>query len=328
MTTLITGATGFVGATLMEELCTTKQPVHGFDLNPPPQALLKRLDQLGFEGTFHIGDTRDTSAVGNAIRASGATQIIHAATVTADEARDAANPQQVLSVNILGVASLFEAARDAEITRVIHTSSNAAYGRNVFQNGPILESTPSDPVSLYEVTKFAGERTALRLGALYGIDVRVARLSTVFGPWERATGMRDTLSPMLQVWNLAAAGQDALLPRPGQRDWIYVRDAASAIIALLSVAPEAAETFNIGPGPQNVWSVLSWGQTLEKKFPGFQCSVAQHGEVTNVNLYQPRDRAPLDISRLTAATGFAPAYDMEAAVADYGRFREEILGGI
>jgi nucleoside-diphosphate-sugar epimerase len=325
MTILVTGATGFLGASLMEELCAAKQHVYGFDINPPPQALINRLNQLGFDGTFYIGDTRDTTAVSRAIKESGATQIIHAATVTADEARDASAPQQVLSVNILGIAALFEAARDAGVSRVIHTSSNAAYGRNVFQLEPIVETTPSDPVSLYEITKFAGERTALRLGALYGIDVRVARLSTVFGPWERATGVRDTLSPMLQVWNLAASGHEAVLPRPGHRDWIYVRDAATAIIALLSVVLETPKIFNIGPGSANVWSVLAWGKAVANKFPGFQCRVAQNGEIPNINLYQSRDRAALDITRLSKATGFVPKYDMDAALADYGKFREGFL---
>jgi len=52
--------------------------------------------------------------------------------------------------------------------------------------------------SLHAISKFAAERVALRLRQLWQLDLVCARLGSVIGPWERDTGVRDTLSPHLQ----------------------------------------------------------------------------------------------------------------------------------
>ena len=56
------------------------------------------------------------------------------------------------------------------------------------------------PASLYALTKFAAESILTRVAETQGISLTAARLGVVYGPWEYATGVRDTLSPMLRNW--------------------------------------------------------------------------------------------------------------------------------
>jgi len=103
------------------------------------------------------------------------------------------------------------AARRHSVRRIINLSSGSAYGANAFQNAPLDEETACDPVSIYAITKFASEKVAARLAALWQYEIINVRLSAVFGPWERQTGVRDTLSPQAQILAALRDGRDAVL---------------------------------------------------------------------------------------------------------------------
>ena len=146
------------------------------------------------------------------------------------------------------------------------------------------------------------------------------RLSAVFGPWERETGVRDTLSPQSQILAHATAGRDARLPRPGLRDWIYAPDVAAGLLAVLD-APSLAHRMYHVTSP-HVWSALAWGERLAASMPGFVCRLAEPGEAPNVDLHGPADRSPLDPSRLADDLGWQAAYGLDASADDLaGRVR-------
>ena len=317
LTIVVTGASGFVGAALVEALVGAGRTVIGLDRQPPPPELLAAVAAAPGRAEWRTVDVTDAAALQAAFAGTSARAAIHTATITAGKARDASDPAGIVDVNVNGTIAVLEACRDHGVARFVLASSNAAYGRTVFEPGPLTEDRPAEPVSLYEITKFAAERTALRLGDLYGVDVRIARLSSVFGPWERATGVRDTLSPLLQVVRLAARGEPALLPRPHYRDWIYVRDVALGLQHLVDVPSPAPRLFNLGPGVAQGFTTLAWGKMLQAAWPDFDCRLAAPHETANVDVYLPHDRAPLAIDRLTQWTGFRPRHGLEAAAADY-----------
>jgi nucleoside-diphosphate-sugar epimerase len=176
-------------------------------------------------------------------------------------------------------------------------------------------STFPKPASLYGITKLAGEQAALRLGDVLGIDVRAVRLSAVFGPWEYATGVRDTMSPHWQALVHAAAARPAILPRPIRMDWLYVRDAAAGIAALLGKASMQQRVVDLGGGAS--FDLLQWGAAVGKHRPGVVCRVAASGETPNVLYFMPKDRSPLDNGAIERETGFCPQYDLLSAAADY-----------
>ncbi len=147
------------------------------------------------------------------------------------------------------------------------------------------------------------------------MDVVVARVGTVFGPWERDTGVRDTLSAPMQVTQLAMKDKEAILPRQGRRDWVYSRDVAAALVALLNADRPHYDVYNIGPGAE--WTIEAWCKKLMEVYPKFSCRFATGRNEANVDYYGPRDRAPFSIKRLVEDIGFKPRFGFQEAFTDY-----------
>jgi len=314
---LVIGGCGFVGLNLATRLAADGRPVVLFDTRPPDAATLALLAALPGAVRFVAGDVREPAGLMAVTAEVEAAAVVYGAALTAGPAREAETPVQILEVNLLGLVNALTAARAAGVRRVVNLSSVAAYGAAGLRHALLEEErTPEDPRALYPITKFAGERVASRLAELWGSDVASVRLSGVFGPFERPTGVRDTLSPQLQVIERLARGEAAILPRPGLRDWLYAPDAASAIVALMDAPALEHGLYNIGPGAR--WSVLDWGRlvALALGLPENRCRLAAPGEAPNVDFHGPGDRAPLAIDRLVAATGFSPAFDMAGSARD------------
>ena len=286
MKALVYGGAGFVGLNIAEALRARGDEAVLFDRSPPP------VD--GFE--FVRGDVRDKPSLPQKIDC-----VIWGATMTADAARDAAEPESIIATNLQALIPALRAAREAGVRRVLNLSSAAAYGEAAFRDGTLDEDLPADPRSLYSLTKFASERLCSRLAELWDMDIVSVRLSAVFGPWERAGGARDTPSPFLRLMQL----KEARLPRPGVRDWLYAPDVARAVLALLDAPRLAHRLYNVGPG--RTFSVLDWG-----KHAGISCSV---GAPANVDLGGGRDRAALSVRRLEAETGFRARFGLEESAA-------------
>lgn len=310
MTTLIFGGAGFVGLNLTGALLAAGRPVVIFDRSAVPEAAGRAF--AGLPGRLDVlqGDVTDPDAVADAVR-PGLDAIVLGAAITADAAREARDPDAILAVNLGAHVPILRQARDVGVRRVVNLSSAGAYG---WRGGdaPILrESDPADPSGLYGVTKLASEKVAARLGSLWDLDVVSARLSGVFGPFEYATGVRDTLSPQAQILALAQEGRPALLARPGRRDWIYGPDVAEALLQLLAWPSLTHRLYNVSS--PRVWSALHWGQRLTSVFPDFVCRLAEPGESPSVDLHSPADRPPLDTTRLAAELGWTARFGLQAA---------------
>ena len=318
MSILILGGAGFVGLNLAEAFLAKGRHVTVFDRSPPPPSACQAFERLPGRFEAVSGDVTDAAALGGVI-VSGVDTLVLGAAVTAGAERDAREPRTVLAVNLASQVPALELARDAGVRRVVNLSSAAAYGAAGQREARLDETVPADPVGLYAVTKFASERVAARLGALWGMDVVSLRLSGVFGPWERATGWRDTLSPHLQAASLAEAGAPAFLGRPGLRDWIYAPDVAEAVVRVVEADRLAYPVYNVS-APER-WSVLEWGRLLETAHPGFTCRLARDGEAPTIDLHGP-DRAPLGTGRLAAELGWTARFGMASSAEHYIAWRK------
>jgi len=317
--TLLTGGAGFVGLNLAEALLGRGETVVCFDRRPPPAAARRALGSLPGRLVVVEGDVGDAAAVGAAARAHGAARLVHAAAVTAGLERERRDAAAVARVNVLGTLAVLDGARQARIGRIVHVSSGAVFGAAGFGPEALDEEAPVAPETVYAVTKYAGERLALRAAALHGLDLVVARLGSVFGRWEHDSGVRDTPSAPLQAVRLAEAGRTAVLPRPGWRDWVYAPDVAAGLVALLDHPRPAHRLYHVGSGVR--WSVEAWCARLAARFPGFAHRPARAPEEATVDLYGDRDRAPLAIGRLAADTGFRPRWGLDEAFEDYLAWR-------
>jgi len=310
---LIFGGTGFVGLNIAAALLARGHAVTLFDRASLPVAAQQDFASFAKALTVVLGDVTDRQAVIDLV-AEGFDAIVLGAAITAGAARDAADPELIMQVNLLAQLPVLVAARRRGVGRIINLSSAAAYGAAGTQHTVLDEDTPCDPETLYAITKYASERVAGRLAALWSLDIASLRLSGVFGTWERATGVRDTLSPQAQILACLRQRSEAVLPRAGVKDWIYAPDVADAV-ALLIEAPELEHRlYNISTG--RPWSALQWGQKLAELHPGFVCRLASPGEAATIDLHGPTDRASLSISRLETEFGWRARFGCDESVAD------------
>lgn len=317
MRTLVTGSSGFVGSALCAALAARGESVIGVDLRPPRAGALS---VAGFN--FVAADLTQPGAIGAAFAGPAIDRVVIAAAVTADRARELRDPASIVAVNTGAVAETIRCAASAGVSRIVHLSSAAVYGGNDRSASALDEETTLPaPVSLYAITKLAGESTALRLREVFGLDLVAGRLGTCFGPFEHESGARDTLSAPWQVLHHAAAGVPVSLPRPGRKDWLYIRDAVAAIIALLDAPrPLPRNLYNLSAGFE--WTVAEWCDAIRRAYPGFEWSI---GADANVDFYGDVDRASLSPAHLIRDTDFRPTYNMERALADYLATEPELI---
>jgi UDP-glucuronate 4-epimerase len=314
MSVLVTGAAGFVGLALVEHLLARGDQVVGIDIAPPPAEALAAFRDLPGRFEAIAADVRDAGALRDAFARHAPDRMVVLAAVTADAARERAAPRPIFEVNVGGVLAVLEVAAGRGVRRIVHASSGSVYGASGATAATLVEDlTPLRPEALYGISKLAAEQAALRLAALHGMDLVVGRLGTCFGPWEADTGVRDTPSAPLQILRLAERGEPVVLPRPSRRDWLYVRDAAAGIAALLDAPRPAHRVYNVAAGFEG--SLVDWCRAVEPAFPGLRWRVDP--AAANVNLYAAYDRAPMDIGRLRADTAFEPRFDLAAAAADF-----------
>ena len=311
MNILIFGGTGFVGINIASALLARRHTVTLFDRGALPRAAVQAF--AGGALDVVAGDITDLHAI-EAIVARGFDAIILGAAITAGPVREAADPQSILQVNLMAQVPILMAAHRHGVGRVINLSSGSAYGAAAFGHALLDEALPCEPVSLYAVTKFASERAAARLADLWQADIISVRLSGVFGPWERLTGVRDTPSPQMQIVAALRRKKEAVLPRPGVRDWIYAPDVADAVALLVEASKPRHGLYNISTG--NEWTALQWGQRLADLNPGFVCRLAKPGEASTVDLHSDADRAPLSIARMAEEFGWRARFGCADSAAD------------
>jgi UDP-glucose 4-epimerase len=310
---LIFGGAGFVGLNIAAHLLARGHGVTLFDRADLPRAAQQAFAGFGDRLTLVQGDVRDQQAVEQVI-AKGYDAIVLGAAITAGAARDAAEPLSILQVNLLAQVPVLEAARRSGVARVINLSSGSAYGAAAFRHALLDEETLCDPVSLYAITKYASEKMVARLSALWSLDIISVRLSGVFGPWERATGVRDTPSAQMQIVAALQQQRRAILSRPGVRDWIYAPDVADAVTVLIEATKPRHRLYNISTGHE--WSALQWGQDLAALHPGFVCRLAELGEAATIDLHSEADRAPLSVLRLEHEFGWRARFGCRDSAAD------------
>jgi UDP-glucose 4-epimerase len=195
----------------------------------------------------------------------------------------------------------------------VHLSWVALLGSAIDGAPELTEALPARPVSLYGIGKFAAERTLERLADLWSLDAVSLRLSAVYGPWEHATGVRDSLSPHAQIRAAALAGRPALLARPGRRDWLHGEDVGSAVMAVAQAPKLPHRLYNVTTPHET--TALEFGRALGRHVPGFECRLAAAGEAPTIDLHLPVDRPPLSPHRLATDLGWQARVDVEAAVA-------------
>lgn len=313
MAILVTGAAGFVALNVLEHLLKAGRDVIGLDRIPLPVRAARDFAAYPGRLTMIAGTILSEADLCKALTAGPVEAVIHCAVITAGAEREIADPESIVAVNVQGAVATVAAAARHGVKRFVYPSSGAVYGASAATVDVMDEDTlrPA-PVNLYGLTKFAAESILPRVAAVQGMALTAARLGVVYGPWEYATGVRDTLSPMLQTLDLADAGQEAVLGPPWRGDYTLARDIAAGLVAIADAPSLPRTVYNLATG--RAATAEDWCRALEAKLPAFRWRRAAAGEAWNVESHTGFDRGAMDIGKITADTPYRPAYDLDRAL--------------
>jgi dTDP-glucose 4,6-dehydratase len=249
---LVTGADGFIGSHLVEELTKRGYAVRAFVMYNSFNSWgwLDHLD-ISIKNSIEIfpGDIRDPYAVKVAMK--GCVSVIHLAALIAIPYSYYA-PDTYLDVNIRGTMNLLQAARELNLERVIHTSTSEVYGSANYV--PIDEDHPIKGQSPYSASKIAADQMAYAFYASFQLPVSIIRPFNTYGPRQSARAVIPTVISQI----ISGAKNIKIGSLAPTRDFSYIDDTVSGFIAALEADQIFGEIINLGSGFE-----ISIGKTIE-----------------------------------------------------------------
>jgi UDP-glucose 4-epimerase len=238
MNFLITGAAGFLGAALANQLTREGHQVRGLDdlSTGDPQA-------LGPDVHFTRGDVNDRPKLWTLLQDIDCVYHL-AARVSVQES--VLYPREYNAVNVGGTVSLMEAMRDVGVRRVVLASSGAIYGDQDEQ--PLKESMTPNPRSPYAVSKLAAEFYVRTIGRLWNIETVNLRVFNAYGPGQHLPPSHPPVVP--NFLRQALRGGSLVVHGDGSqtRDYVYLDDAISALVAASTAPNLDGMVINVGSG--------------------------------------------------------------------------------
>jgi dTDP-glucose 4,6-dehydratase len=249
---LVTGAGGFIGSHLVEELVDAGARVRAFVRynSRADSGLLALLppEKLAAVETI-AGDLRDLPAVTGAMR--GVEAVFHLGALIAIP-YSYVHPAEVVEVNVMGTLNVLLAARETGVGRVVHTSTSEVYG--TARTVPIDEEHPLQGQSPYSASKIGADKLAESFYRSFDVPVVTVRPFNTYGPRQSARAVIPTIITQALSGDTVRLGNlDAT------RDLTYIDDTAAGFLAVGETPGIAGETFNLGAG-----SEISIGELAEK----------------------------------------------------------------
>ena len=244
MRTLVTGGAGFIGSNLSDALLARGDEVIVVD--DLSTGRRENLDQALANGaTLVEADIRDRAALEEIAGRERPEAIFHLA-AQIDVRKSIADPAFDAAINIGGTANVLEAARAAEVRRVVFSSTGGAiYGEGEGQQLPLAEDAPLAPEAPYGQSKFAGEGYLSLYERLYGLSTIPLRLGNVYGPRQDPLGEAGVVA--IFCGRLREGKRPTVFGDGRQtRDYIYVGDVVSAMLA--AAESETTGPVNVGTG--------------------------------------------------------------------------------
>ena len=239
---LVTGAGGFIGSHLAEELARRGASVRAMthydsradrsNLEFLPADIYRQLD-------FVAGDVRDPFFMLEATRDIDV--VFHLAALIAIPYSYVA-PVSYVDTNVRGTLNVLEACRRNGVARVVHTSTSECYGTAQYR--PIDETHPLQGQSPYSASKIGGDKVAESFHLSFDLPVVTLRPFNTYGPRQSARAVTQTILSQL----LAGCAELRLGSLEPERDLMYVSDTVAAFIAAAESDGVVGETVNAGTG--------------------------------------------------------------------------------
>lgn len=313
-TVLVTGADGFIGSHLVEELLHKGSQVVAVVRRTSRSQITNRFQNLSattvraLHGLIHL----DLAGPGvtNELATAEADTWFHLA---ADAYVPASlhQPAAVVSANIDSTVNVLEAARVLRPEHVLITSSSEIYGSH---EEPITESHPMQPATPYAASKVACDRIAWAYHNTFPVPLTIVRPFNCYGPRHAYD-----VVPLFLV--RALRGEPLIVNGTGRqsRDLTYVSDTVDAFLRLAGLPP-TGQAYNIGTGAHH--------QVLELARMTLELS----GSRSEIRHAPPRagevNRLQADAAKLRSATGWTPRHELAAGLQlnlDWMREHQELL---
>jgi len=239
---VVTGADGFIGSHLVERLVRLGYDVRAFVFYNSNNSW-GWLDHCAQDvrGHFNIfaGDVRDYHGVRSAF--SGCDVVLHLAALIAIP-YSYHSPDAYVETNVRGTLNVVQAARDLELSKVIHTSTSEVYGTARFV--PITEDHPLQGQSPYSATKIGADHIALSYHAAFGTPVAVIRPFNTYGPRQSARAVIPTIISQIA----SGSRQIRLGALSPTRDFSYVADTVEGFVKAITSDAIVGSVTNLGSG--------------------------------------------------------------------------------
>lgn len=237
---LVTGADGFIGSHVCEELVSRGHNVTALAyytsfgtwgwLDNTPQEVQNSMNVV-------LGDVRDPFLVKNVMRDNDV--VLHLAALIGIPYSYIA-PQSYIDTNVTGTLNVLEAARELSVERVVQTSTSEVYGTAQFV--PITEAHPLNAQSPYAASKVGADQLALSYQRSFGTPVTVARPFNTYGPRQSARAVIPTIITQALTSD-EPIRLGALTPT---RDFNYVGDIARAFALTAESDQGLGDVVNFG----------------------------------------------------------------------------------
>ena len=258
MKALVTGGAGFIGSNLVDRLLDMNWEVVVID-NESAECNEKfywndkadnhKLDICDYEFTRELYD--------------GVDYVFHLA---AESRLQPAikNPINAVTKNAVGTCTVLQCAREADVKKVIYSSTSSAYGLNKYPN---YETDPNDCLNPYSVSKVSGEELCKLYTQLYGLKTVIFRYFNVYGERSPTTGQ---YAPVIGIFlRQKRSGESLTIVGDGEqrRDFVHVQDVVDAnVMAALSDIEDNfyGQVYNIGSG-ENI-SILEIAKLISNDY--------------------------------------------------------------
>ena len=247
MTYLVTGGTGLIGTHVTRLLVQDGARVIIYDINPVRNLMMEEL--LGKQGRSSIeiirGDVLDLPHLMHTVQEYKVNRIIHMAALL--PVACTANPLAAARVNCIGTINILETARILGIEKVVWESSQTVFGPpEKYGQKEVTDDALHGPDSIYAATKSFNEPIAKHYFSQYGVDSIGLRPGLVYGAELRADGGGGSWFITKELMVNPALG------KPGEitlgfssADWMYVEDAARAIVMASKTKTTKTRVFNV-----------------------------------------------------------------------------------
>ncbi len=295
--TLVTGASGFIGANLVRRLLGKGHEVHAFVCD---KENMWRLKDVSDKVQTHVVDLTNAGRVDEAVRAIQPQNVYHLATY-GGYPRETDMTKTFLT-NVVGSLNLFTALEQVgSVRHVVSSGTSSEYG---LKSEPMRENDILAPNTPYGVAKAAQTHLAQYFSKQRNFPITTLRLLSVYGPFEaKGRLVGDIMRALVLSTSVKLSS-----PNP-KRDFIFVDDVTDAMLAIGARADLGGHVFNIGSGQER-----SVGEVVESAMNTLNIHVpVEWGAIVNTRTFETT-RWVADISKAKELFAWEPRRSLEEGI--------------